>query len=214
MRVRWLWFGRLQRASPCRHRLGAAPRVAVEQVVRLLRAPFGVFVLLARVRDRLTGFRPGGSVHLLVPFRLAYPERSRQTVEQAAPPPRAQRRQADGLAVGLAQPALVRGARRAQLAHDPAPSGSQEYVRLLAAQQPPLTHVAGDIRLGGDDRARGHRPIRLPRHAPRRTTVPRGRPTRGRSRAPGRPARPPSARDGQGPPRSAGTRACSPPAPA
>ena len=58
--------------------------------------------------------------------------------------------------LGVALPALMGGARGAQLADGARLPGGEEDVGLLAAQQPPLADVAGDIGLGGDDRPRAH----------------------------------------------------------
>ena len=84
---------------------------------------------------------------------------------------------------------------------------------LLAAQQPPLAHVAGDVGLGGDDRAGCHRPSRVRRA--RRACALRGR----RSGVRGRALRAGLLDDllrevRRAPPRSAGTPACSRPGPA
>ena len=75
-----------------------------------------------------------------------------QALEQRAPPAVAQRG-ARRPCSPAALPALVGGARRAQLADDARLAGSQERVRLLAAQQSPLANVAGDVGLRGDDRS-------------------------------------------------------------
>jgi hypothetical protein len=49
--------------------------------------------------------------------------------------------------VDRTQPALVRGAWRAQLAHRAMFGARQKQLGLLAAQQTPPAYIAGDIRL-------------------------------------------------------------------
>jgi hypothetical protein len=49
------------------------------------------------------------------------------------------------MAVGLAHPALMGSAWRAQLADDPTASSSKENVRLLTTEQPSFANLALDV---------------------------------------------------------------------
>ena len=77
------------------------------------------------------------------------------------------------LLVDLAPPALVRGARSAQLAHRAPLSAAQEHVRTLPPQQTPPAHSARHVGVKGHDRLGRHRDPRVDHGAPR---GPRGAP--------------------------------------
>ena len=166
-------------------------RGSAQEVIRLAPAIVGH----ARRRHRRRDVRG---------LRLAQPSK------QVAPAPGTCRGQAHRTMIGLAQPPLVRGARRAQLAHGAGFARREEDLGLLAAQQPSLAHVAGYVRLGGDDRPGCHSLGRVACPDQRRLAV---GVMHAWSRARRWPARLPSARDGRGPPRNVGTQACSRPGP-
>ena len=68
-------------------------------------------------------------------------------VEDPARTPRPRDDDRGGLEVGDALPALMGGARRAQLADDARLASDEERLGMLAAEQAPLAHVARDVRL-------------------------------------------------------------------
>jgi hypothetical protein len=70
-----------------------------------------------------------------------------QSLEQVPPASCTRRRRTQRFTIALALPSLMRGARRAQLAHGARTAGGNEKLMLLAAQQSPLAYVTGDVRL-------------------------------------------------------------------